>query len=108
MTLFSTILKTALLLLMLMLLHPTHAFADNEYDHDEARELREAGKILPLETILRKVKKEKMGRVLEVELEKKHGRYYYEIELIDSDGTVWEQKIDARTGELKERKQEDD
>lgn len=108
MTLFSTIWKTALLLMTLMLLNSTHALADNEHDHDKARELREAGKILPLETILSKVKKEKMGRVLEVELEKKQGRYYYELELLDNEGIVWEQMIDARTGEFRERKREDD
>lgn len=108
MRLFSTIHKSTLLLLTLTLLNPAYALAEKEHDHDKARALREAGKILPLETILNKVKQEKMGRVLEVELEKKRGRYYYELELLDNEGIVWEQKIDALTGELQQRKREDD
>ncbi len=42
----------------------------------------------------------KPGRILEVELEKKGGRYIYEVELLNNNDEVWEVKLDAKTGEL--------
>ncbi len=67
-------------------------------DYMEARRLEKAGSILSLETILESVKKQQTGRILEVELEHEHGRYIYEIELLDSAGVVWEIAVDAATG----------
>ena len=69
-------------------------------DHDHARELSEAGEILPLESILKKVQQVYPGRVLEVDLERKHGRLVYEIELVDEQGVVRELYYDAATGDL--------
>ncbi|MGD8484741.1 MAG: PepSY domain-containing protein, partial [Thioalkalispiraceae bacterium] len=64
------------------------ALADS--DHEMARQLREAGDILPLETILQKLKATYPGKVLEVELEKEHDKIIYEIELLDNEGKVRE------------------
>jgi len=75
-------------------------------DSDTARKLREAGDILPLETILHKLQKSHPGKVLEVELEHKHGHVLYEIELLDRHGKVWELKVDPRTGDIVKQKQE--
>lgn len=75
-------------------------------DYDTARKLLEAGDILPLETILRKVNKTHPGKVLEVELERKHGKLIYEIELLDASGKVWELKVDPRNGEVLKQKEE--
>lgn len=69
-------------------------------DQDAARGLREAGKIMPLETILEKARDVHPGRVLDVELEREHGRRLYQIEILDRLGIVWEMKFDAATGEL--------
>jgi uncharacterized membrane protein YkoI len=69
-------------------------------DHDEARRLQQAGDILPLETIIEKAQAIHPGRLLEVELESEHDRYYYEIELLDDKGRVWEMKLDSQTGQL--------
>jgi uncharacterized membrane protein YkoI len=80
------------------------AMADTDYD--TARKLREAGDILPLETILHKLEQTHPGKVLEVELEKEHDRVIYEIELLDGNGKVWELKVDARSGEMLKQKQE--
>jgi len=76
-------------------------------DHEEARRLQQAGSILPLETILQKAKAIHPGRVLEVELETKHGQHQYEIELLDENGRVWEMKLNAQTGQLLKQEQED-
>ena len=68
-------------------------------DHDEAKHLLETGEILALEAILEKVRLVQSGTIIEVELEKDHGKIIYEIELLISDGKVLELKFDAKTGE---------
>ena len=76
-------------------------------DHDKARQLREAGDILSLEKILQKVQSNHPGKVLEVELETKHDKLVYEIELLDAQGKVWKLKVNPHTGELLQRKEDD-
>ena len=95
-----------LLTLSLLLGGQQHVLADD--DHERARELREAGEILPLETILAKVRALGMGQVLEVDLKKKHGRHVYKIETLDQQGVVWELVFDARSGEQLKQEREDD
>ena len=85
-------------------------FSDAVADHDdylEAKALVEAGAILPLERILKNVAEEHPGRILEVEFEQEHGRYIYEIELVDDKGRVWELEYDAENGKLLEKERED-
>lgn len=66
-------------------------------DHDEARDLRHAGDIVPLTELLGR--SELLGqRVLEAELEREHGRLVYELELLDEAGRVHERYYDAVTG----------
>ena len=67
-------------------------------DHDKARLLRDGGQIMPLAKILQHP--ELAGvRVLEVELEREHGRMVYELELLGNDGRVRERYFDAVSGE---------
>ena len=66
----------------------------------EARRLRDAGAILPLEEILAVVADRQAGRVLETELEREDGRYVYEIELLDAGGRVHEFEVDAATARV--------
>ena len=101
-----TVLQCLLLVFSLMSANTSSVYADD--DHDRARELREAGEILPLETIVAQVQARGLGRVLEVELKTKHDRYVYELEVIDSQGMVWELQFDARSGQQLRQKQEDD
>lgn len=68
-------------------------------DHDKAKQLLDSGEILPLETILKKVRAINPGKILEVEFETEDGQKLYEIELLEPDGKVIELKIDATTGE---------
>lgn len=72
------------------------AYSDD--DQDTARRLREAGEILPLETIIGSARNEFPGRVLEVELEEEDGGFVYELELLDESGVVHELRYDARSG----------
>ena len=91
-------------LLALLICFPVMASDD---DHEKARRLQQAGAILPLETIIEKAQAIHPGRILEVELETKHGQYQYEIELIDESGHVWEMKFDSQTGQLLKQELED-
>ncbi|MCK5336638.1 MAG: PepSY domain-containing protein [Gammaproteobacteria bacterium] len=69
-------------------------------DHIEAKRLLDSGDILPLESILKKVRTIHQGKILEIEFESEHGQKIYEIELLTTDGNVLELKIDAVTGKL--------
>jgi len=80
------------------------AFGDS--DQQRSRELVEQGEILPLQEILDLLGRERKGRLLEVELDQESGRYIYEIELLGDAGRVWEYKIDAASGEIVGREQE--
>lgn len=82
----------------LMLLHTLPTQAD--ISQTTARKLSASGQILPLEAIHTKAKSIKAGKILETELESKKGLYVYEVELLDAHGTVWEIKLDAKTGAL--------
>lgn len=81
------------------------AYADD--DHREARRLAAEGEIQPLVSILERIQAQQPGSILEVELERKKGRMIYEIEILDQQGTVWELKVDAVTGEILKHKVED-
>lgn len=72
-----------------------------------ASRLSAKGEILSLEKISQKAKTYKPGEILEVELEKKHGRYVYEIDILDAGSQVWELKLDAKTGQLLKMEQDD-
>ncbi len=75
---------------------PFNSWADD--DHVRAKDLVESGEILSLEQLLQTVFEGRNWRLLEAELEEKHGQYIYELEILDDRGKVRELKYDARTG----------
>lgn len=81
------------------------AVADEDYEL--ARKLRESGQILALEEIVKRARAVKPGELLETDLENKHGRYIYEVELLDKAGQVWELKLDAANGDLIKMERDD-
>lgn len=82
--------------------------AARDLDQDEALALRQQGVILPLEQLLDAALGRYPGaRLLEAELEEKHGRYEYEVELLTPAGVVREIKYDARTGALLKDEEDD-
>ncbi|MFP4610943.1 MAG: PepSY domain-containing protein [Thiohalophilus sp.] len=83
------------------------ARADDKLDYKEARELRQQGKILPLQEILKRVEKDYPGQIIETELEREHGRYIYELEILTDDDRVIELELDAATGEVLKTEQEE-
>ena len=72
----------------------------DDVSYQQARALREAGAILPLERIIEIAKTIKPGEVIDTGLEEDDGLYEYEIEILDANGRVWEMEFDAATGEL--------
>lgn len=82
------------------------AAVDGSEDHVKARDLRNAGDILPLEEILRRVRPQAQGRIIEAELYRSDARYHYELELVDDHGAVHELHVDATTGEVIARERE--
>ncbi|VAX16231.1 hypothetical protein MNBD_NITROSPINAE01-838 [hydrothermal vent metagenome] len=86
-------------LALFMALAPANlSFADD--DHDRVKKLRESGDVLSLEDIIKKATGEHPGRIIEVELDVRGGRYVYKIEILDKSGTVWELEYDAKTGKF--------
>lgn len=80
----------------LLIILSSAVFADDDYN--EAKRLVELGEIVELEAILKKAREIQEGKVLEVELETKHNKKIYEIELLNTNGVVFKLKFDARTG----------
>ncbi|NVZ22345.1 PepSY domain-containing protein [Pseudomonas costantinii] len=84
------------------------SLAARDLNQDEALALRQQGVILPLEQLLQQAMARYPGsRLLEAELEKKHGQYAYEVELVTTEGVVREIKLDAATGVLLQDKEDD-
>ena len=96
---------TALLLALLVVVAgPAGAGDGHEHDHDRARHALQAGEVLPLKAILARVEREHPGQVMEVELERKEGRWIYEIKLLRAGGALTKLKVDARDATVLERR----
>ena len=79
-----------------------------DLNQDQALELRRKGVILPLEQFIEQALGRYPGsRLLEAELEEKHGLLVYEIELLTAAQVVRELKFDARDSRLLEDKEDD-
>lgn len=74
---------------------------------DDYRDLMENADIVPLETLIGEARTAQPGHILEVELDRKHGKLLYEVEVLDDQGVVHELYFDATTGELIRRKVDD-
>lgn len=80
----------------------------HDLSQDEALRLSKEGVIRPFEEILPAALSRYPGsRLLEAELEKEHGTYIYEVELLTVDGVVRELELDARDGRILKDKEDD-
>ncbi len=95
---------TIALLLVIVGLMAGNGQADD--DHDRAYMLRQEADILPLVQVLEFAGLGADDRILEIEAEFEDGRSLYEIDYVTSDGRIMEVEVDARTGEVLERKEE--
>ena len=76
-------------------------------DHDEALTAVETRQALPLTRIFQIARTAVPGEIVEVELDREHGRLIYEVEVLTSSGRVRKVEIDARTGDVLEVEDED-
>lgn len=81
------------------------ASADSRLRQNEVRQLRESGKILPMEDILTRVRNLQPGQVVEIELDQEKGAYVYEVKVIDDKDTIHKLELDAGNGEVLRRKE---
>lgn len=84
-------------------LAPLHALADS--DHDRARAALLAGEVLPLPAILERVAPSHPGEVLKVELERDHGRWIYELKILQSGGALLKLDVDAKDATVVRRRE---
>ena len=78
------------------------AQADDDGDQDRAFRALEAGEILPLDVILRRVSDVAAGVPIEVELERDDGIWVYYLEIRTQPGRILELEVDAATGRVLE------
>ncbi|OIQ01312.1 MAG: hypothetical protein AUK35_00040 [Zetaproteobacteria bacterium CG2_30_46_52] len=69
-------------------------------DSDRALELLKNGEILSLTEILQLVGSKVHGKLVEVELEEKHGKVVYDIDFLAENGVVMEMLVHPKTGEI--------
>ncbi|MBR9883779.1 MAG: peptidase M4 [Oceanospirillales bacterium] len=82
-------------------------WAKDKLGPDEARALVKRGEMLSLDELLEQHSERLAGHLLDVDLEREHGRLIYEIEVLGEDGHVREFEIDARSGQLLKQELED-
>jgi hypothetical protein len=93
------------LLTAVLVLLPASPLALADNDQDQARAAVQAGKVLPLKTVLERLERDHPGQVLEVELEQDDGRWIYEIKLLQPGGRLVKLELDAAGGEVLRRKE---
>ena len=94
--------------LVILCLTAVSQVSARDLSQDQALKLRKEGKVLSSQTFIeRALERHPKARLLELELEEKHGRYVYEVELLTVQGQVRELKFDASNGELLEDEEDD-
>jgi uncharacterized membrane protein YkoI len=77
---------------------PAHARGDD--DHDRARRALLAGEVVPLRRIIEVVERNHPGEIVEVELDREHGAWRYEVKLLRPDGSIARLRLDGADGRL--------
>ncbi len=93
---------THLLLLAALAVSPVLTTASGS-DQDRARAALQAGEVLSLRTILERIERDHPGQVIEAELERKGGRWIYELKLVQTGRQLIKLEIDASSGEVLRR-----
>jgi uncharacterized membrane protein YkoI len=75
-------------------------YADSDFSRSEILQLVKEGKILSLEIMLARYPEKEYGKLLDLEVEREHGKIIYEMEFLRDDGRVLEVNIDASNGQL--------
>ena len=70
----------------------------DDNDSRKVRNMMLEKEIVSLESLLPAIRKHGNFKLLEIELEEEDGKLIYEVELLDTEGRVYEVRYDARTG----------
>ena len=97
---------TATALLVMLAARP--AGADRDDDHDRAREALRCGEVRPLVIMLEELGDRLASEIVAVEFEADGGRFVYEFEVVSPSGRLEEVVVDAASGRILEREEEDD
>lgn len=90
-----------LLLIAALALAPVAAVADDDHrKRDDIDAAVRKGEILPLSEILKRVKPQIDGKILEIEFENSKNNPIYEIYVLDRSGHRLEYEVDARTARI--------
>lgn len=79
---------------------PAWSGKDGKQEMDETKEAVELSKTakVTIEQAVKTAAEKLPGKVIEAELEKKHGKGVWEVEIVGADGKVTEVHVDADTG----------
>ena len=86
---------------------PRSAIASDELSQREIRARVEAGEILSLDQLLNLHPQLLESKLLDLEVELHSTRVIYELEILTNSGSVQEVKLDAHTGEIVEKSEDD-
>ena len=75
------------------------ARADSD-DNDSVRHAVERGEISSLSEILKNVRGKLPGKIAGIEIEREHGRWIYELRVIDEKGRLFDVFVDAKTSKI--------
>lgn len=84
----------------------TLAFAQDADDMAEMKAISKSANLIPPEQAIEKALAAKPGTVIDADIDRKFKKFYYEIEIVDAQGTEWEVDIDAMTGEVRRVKKD--
>lgn len=82
---------------------PGGVLADRNRDYEQALRAVERGEALSLVDILDRIRPQLDGEIVDVEFERKRGRWIYEFKVIDPGGRLWEIYVDAASAEVLKR-----
>lgn len=86
---------------LLLILGGSAGNAEERHDgHERARDALARGEVAPLGAVLAEVQRRGLGQVLEVELEREHGRWIYEVETLGADGVIRKVVLDAKRPQI--------
>lgn len=90
----------SLLILATVAVTPAEPRAFTGSEQDNARQAVESGEIRSLKDILRGVRGQVDGQVLDTQLQESGGRYVYRVKVLGNDGRVRVLMVDARSGRI--------
>jgi uncharacterized membrane protein YkoI len=104
-TLMRTCLIAAIVSAGLLVPGPAAHADRRDRDQDVARQAVERGEIKALADILAAVREKLPGEVVGVEIERRDGRWFYELRVSGAKGRLFEVYVDARTGAIERIKE---